>query len=107
MALETLEGLDKILGTCVNEPGAFIEIDHKANSIKFVMQNGPIKENGLNGCQVDTIIEASKLILEGLNRKFPCRENSIAITKLEETLMWLIKRAENRENRGVEGYNKD
>ena len=33
------------------------------------IQNGPIKENGVNGCQVDTIIEATKAIIEGLNKK--------------------------------------
>jgi hypothetical protein len=40
-----------------------------------------------------------------LNGKFPCRENSIAITKLEEALMWLNKRTADRVKRGVEGKN--
>lgn len=106
MALETLKGLDKIGGFCVNEPAAFIEINHNANSIKFVLQNGPVNEVGLNGCQIDTIIEASTIILEGLNQKFPCRENSIAITKLEESLMWLNKRTAYRERKDVEGHSK-
>jgi len=35
--------------------------------------------------------------------KFRCRENSLAITKLEEALMWLERRTANREKRGVEG----
>jgi hypothetical protein len=34
---------------------------------------------------------------------FKCRENAIAITKLEEALMWLRKRTQDREIRGVEG----
>lgn len=38
-----------------------------------------------------------------LNGKFPCRENSIVITKLEESLMWLEKRTRDRVARGVEG----
>lgn len=38
-----------------------------------------------------------------LNGKFPCRENSIVITKLEESLMWLNKRTQERAARGVEG----
>lgn len=41
--------------------------------------------------------------LSFLNQKFPCRENSIVITKLEESLMWLNKRTEDRKTRGVEG----
>lgn len=38
-----------------------------------------------------------------LQNKFPCRENAIVITKLEESLMWLNKRTQDRINRGVEG----
>lgn len=38
-----------------------------------------------------------------LNSKFPCRENSLAITKLQEALMWLEERTKDREDRGVEG----
>ncbi|HEY4832765.1 MAG TPA: hypothetical protein VIH61_09440 [Waddliaceae bacterium] len=41
--------------------------------------------------------------LQFLNTKFPCRENSIVITKLEEALMWLEKRTAGRKIRGVEG----
>lgn len=38
-----------------------------------------------------------------LQSKFPCRENAIVITKLEESLMWLEKRTKDRVKRGVEG----
>lgn len=31
--------------------------------------------------------------------KFPCRENAIVITKLEESLMWLNKRTSDRQKR--------
>lgn len=42
--------------------------------------------------------------LEGFqNSEFKCRENELAITKLEEALMWLRKRAQDREARNVEG----
>ena len=59
-----------------------------------------------DGCQVDTIIEAAKLMLDGLNKKFPCRENSMALIKLDEALLWLQKRKQDRERRKVEGFNK-
>ena len=49
---------------------------------------GNVNYNGLNGFQ---------------NSDYKCRENAIAITKLEEALMWLRKRTMARENRGVEG----
>lgn len=41
--------------------------------------------------------------MQYLNAKFPCRENAIVITKLEESLMWLEKRTADRVKRNVEG----
>lgn len=38
-----------------------------------------------------------------LNSKFPCRENSVAITHLDTALLWLNKRTQDRLKRGVEG----
>ena len=97
MALETLAGIKTIYGFDVQEitdsgavPRANIRdhivVDHVNNVVQFKIQNGPIGENGVNGCQVDTLIETARLIVHGLNKKFPCRENSLAITKLEEAL---------------------
>jgi hypothetical protein len=88
-------------------PKNFIYVRQDVNSIAFTIQNGPIKENGVNGCQVETVIEAAKMIIEGLNKEFPCRENSIAITKLDEALMWLEHRTKDRKKRGVEGTNQE
>lgn len=87
-------------------PTKFIYLRHDKNSISFTIQSGPVKESGVNGCQVDTIIHAAKLMIEGLNGYFPCRENAVAITKLDEALMWLEKRTKDRVARGVEGENK-
>ncbi len=87
-------------------PANFVYIRRDKNSLSFTIQNGPVKEHGVNGCQVDTVIEAAKLIIEGLNKNFPCRENSIAITKLDEAMLWLRKRTVDRIKRNVEGFNK-
>lgn len=134
MALQTLKGVNKIGEFNVivmdelrekfpekfNESGAmdwqwfekdirpnnFIYVRHDKNSLSFTIQNGPVKEHGVNGCQVDTVIEAAKIIIERLNKDFPCRENAVAITKLDEALMWLEKRKKDRVTRGVEGFNK-
>lgn len=38
-----------------------------------------------------------------LQKKFPCRENAIAITHLETALLWLNKRTADRIKRNVEG----
>jgi hypothetical protein len=134
MSLETFKGIKKIGGFDIvdmgmlkelnpemfNESGAmnykifeetirpfnFIYVRHDVNSLSFTLQKGPIKENGVNGCQIDTIIETAKIMIEDLNRKFPCRANSMAITKLDEALLWLYKRKNDREKRGVEGRNE-
>lgn len=70
-------------------------------SIKFFEMN----EDGtiLNGTTLEEMLRVSIERLNELNAKFPCRENSIAITKMEEALMWLNKRTEDRITRGVEG----
>ena len=73
--------------------------------IIFKIQDGPIQEVGDNGCQIDEIGKVWLEILRGFNKKFPCRENSLSITKIEEALMWQAKRTQNREERGVEGRN--
>ena len=110
MALETLKGVEKIGGFEVKRvnwnmpPGHFVEVCDLANAITFKIQNGPIKEVGVNGCQVDTIIAAAKEILSGLNDKFPCPENEQAIRHLGEALTELENRRLNRESRGVEGF---
>lgn len=75
------------------------------SKIEIQLQDGPVKENGVNGCQIDDVIEMSKNIIESFNKRFPCRENSCVITKLDEAILWLMKRKQDRENRKVEGLN--
>jgi hypothetical protein len=67
-------------------------------------QNGPLKEAGLNGISDEALIAIVIDRLEGFNTgPFRCRENSLAITNLEQALMWLQKRTAGRQRRGVEG----
>ena len=129
MALETLKNLTEIGGykvvcqavdiACTKVDGSTdwkkfdeyrkdypIHITHDKNMISFKIQDGPIKEFGVNGCQVDTLIRTARIIVDGLNKKYPCRENSLAITKLDEAILWLEARTRDRETRGVEGYSK-
>jgi hypothetical protein len=75
--------------------------------ISFRIQNGPIKEVGVNGCQVDTLIYAARAIIDGLHKKFPCRENLMVLGRLADALYWLEIRKRNREKRGVEGKSKE
>lgn len=71
---------------------------------KIDFQEGAIKEHGVNGCNNEDLICMVIERLEGFqNSEFRCRENAVAITKLEEALLWLRKRTVGREKRGVEG----
>ena len=69
-------------------------------------QNGPIKEVGVNGCHQEDLIAICIHRLQGFQSgDFKCRENALAITKLEEALHWLKHRTDDRIERGVEGTN--
>ena len=73
--------------------------------VKF--QKGPVKENGVNGCHQEDLIA---IVIDRLQcfqaGDFACRENALALTKLEEALHWLNHRTNDRRMRGVEGTNK-
>lgn len=67
-------------------------------------QEGPIKECGVNGVNNEDLIAMIICRLEHFQKsEFACRENALAITKLEESLLWLRKRTMGRERRNVEG----
>lgn len=82
----------------------FVTIEE--SSITIQIQDGPIKEFGHNGEQIDKLLELYLEIITHLNQKFPCRENTLTITKVEEALLWQLKRKQDREKRQVEGLNK-
>lgn len=90
----------------INDHCSLVNDSDKVTQVVCQLQNGPIKEVGANGCQIDDLIELCKRFIEYHNEKFPCRENAVAITKLDEANLWLLKRRLDREKRGVEGTNK-
>jgi len=74
------------------------QLEHSLLFIK--MENGEYLNDGT------TNEEVLKVLIDrmySLNTKFPCRENSIVITNLEESLMWLEERTRKRKVQGVEG----
>lgn len=70
--------------------------------VKF--QEGPIRENGINGvCNEDLLAMVISRLKHFNETEFHCKENYMAITKLEEALLWLRMRTMGREQRGIEG----
>lgn len=82
--------------------------EHNNLLLNLHFQEGPIKEAGVNGVMNEDLIAMVICRLQYFQQsEFACRENAMAITKLEEALLWLRKRTMGRENRGVEGtHNK-
>lgn len=75
------------------------------NPVRF--QNGPIGEFGVNGISNEALLAIVEDRLMGFQSgPFSCRENAIALTKLQEAMMWLQKRTRDRVARGVEGTNQ-
>ena len=74
-------------------------------------QKGPLAVDGVrlepNGAFVEdvlqVVIKRMEFYQEASGGKFRCRENAIAITKMEEALHWMHARTRDREARGVEG----
>jgi len=82
----------------------------RGTGLSIEWQKGPLGRGAdrkkPNGAFVETVIAAAKQRIEFYQTtEFSCRENAIAITKLDEALMWLDKRTRDREERGVEGVN--
>lgn len=79
--------------------------------IAITWQNGPLGRGAdrkePNGAFVEGVIAAAIGRLEFFQTasegRFKCRENALAITKLEEALLWLQWRTMSREARHVEG----
>jgi hypothetical protein len=96
---------------CVDEDGRPAGGYVHSVGLDIEWQNGPLgrDEDRIepNGAFVETVISAAlQRIKHYQETEFRCRENALAITKLEEALHWLDHRTKNREERGVEGTHK-
>jgi hypothetical protein len=70
-------------------------------------QNGPIQEAGINGISNEALLAIVEDRLSGFQSgQYACQENALALTKIQEAMMWLQKRTRDRMLRGVEGTNK-
>lgn len=67
-------------------------------------QNGPLQENAFNGVSNESVLAVVIDRLKGFQAgPFACRENALALTKLQEAMHWLHERTRERAFRGVEG----
>jgi len=79
--------------------------DETRTDIKF--QKGPRDVEGSRGGVLD--VDLLEIVRDRLTKfqqgDFSCRENAIALTHLEEALLWMNKRVEDRAERNVLGTN--
>lgn len=67
-------------------------------------QKGAVKEYGVNGISDEALLVVLIDRLQCFQKgEFSCRENALALTKMEEAMHWLNARTLDRMNRGVEG----
>lgn len=85
-----------------NPAGSGVIVGDTSTHILF--QNGPICEVGVNGITHEVLLAILIDRLQGFRSgAYACRENALALTKLEEAAMWLNSRTTKRMARGVEG----
>lgn len=102
---------DKLKIEVLDEPGAGgahheYEISgfDAMTAVRVSFQNGPIAEAGVNGVTQEALLAICIDRLRSFQAgPYACRENALALTKMEEALMWLLQRTRARMARGVEG----
>ena len=70
-------------------------------------QTGPIKERGINGCHNEDLLA---IVIDRLQHfqagVFNCKENALALDRVQSALHWLDCRTFDRGERGVKGTNQ-
>ncbi len=85
-----------------DEQGQMLQFIHKEPITEGSTELSTLSDGTTNEELLEVLIDRMNF----LQGKFPCRENAIVITKLEESLMWLNKRTADRIKRNVEGKNE-
>ena len=79
--------------------------------IQFIEKERPSPDSDelitvTNGTTNEEVLKVLINRMQHLNAKIPCRETSIVLHNLEDALLWLEKRTNDRRARGVEGKAK-
>ena len=92
-----------------NPAGGCAVISHEGYHFTISFQDGPIQEKGVNGVQVDDLLEAAVERLHFLNDSrygYECEENHLAIQGINIAIDALALRTRRRTKAGTEGYNR-
>lgn len=101
---------DLVAINVMDEPGAggacheYDVVLPTGQSTRISFQNGPIADAGVNGLTQEVLLTIVADRLRSFQAgAFACRENALALTKIEEAQHWLHSRTLTRMARGVEG----
>ena len=72
--------------------------------VKF--QTGGTATTERNGVFIEDLLIVAYVKLDEYNKGLPSRENSLALNKIEEAILWLTARKAECEHRGVYGTEK-
>ncbi len=101
---------DRIAINVLDQPGSgganheyeVVLPDGRKTVISF--QNGPINDAGVNGLTQEVLLAIVVDRLRAFQKgPYACRENALALTKIEEAQHWLHSRTRARMARNVEG----
>jgi len=85
----------------------YIEIDVEGHSVKFTIQDGPIKKCGVNGVQITDVLEYVFYVYKSLDAEHPCKENELTIRRIWQAICSQNARTMDRIARDVEGCDLD
>ena len=93
---DDLWNVARLIPTTTEEP---------SDALVVRFQTAPIGVAGQNGAQIEDVLHVAEARLQMFqaNPKTRCRENAIALTKIQEALHWLDQRTMVRQELGVEG----
>ena len=106
--MKTIRETERTL-TLTDEKGGYqvISPDYSETYGSLSLQEGPIKETGVNGCQVEDLLAICIHRLEGFQSgKLACEEGKYALMNVHQSITFLNSRTLDRKKRGVEGTNK-
>lgn len=107
MVFNTLKEFYEYVALNTGESDDYTELQIEGKPVVQIdWQSGGTATHEKNGAFLEEVLAVVYTQLKNLNNEFPCRENSIALTKIEEAVLWLVARKAEREQRNVYGKNE-
>lgn len=94
----------KVIESPAGEPTTYQIGIPQIPDVTLNFQHGPINEVGVNGVTNEVLLAIVRDRLEYFQKgPYSCRENALALTKVEEAAQWLHARTLRRMQAGTEG----